>query len=167
MCAFINQLWMESGLQGAPTPAGQQGQGVLNATHPPPSAVTWDIILGSPTSLQEHGSCLPPLFLCLLLPSPSSSNSVLIQNILRNASPSGHCPPLTIPGYAKLGTEGKPPNPPFHLWPTLPLVPWTVHSASRGGNVTMTTAPGAAGMQNTYLKKVHLPIWQTDFISCF
>lgn len=35
------------------------------------------------------------------------------------------------------------------------------------GNVTMTTAPGAAGMQNTYFKKVHFPIWQMDFISLF
>lgn len=32
-------------------------------------------------------------------------------------------------------------------------LPGTVHSASRGGNVTMTTDPGAAGRQNTYLKK--------------
>lgn len=64
-------------------------------------------------------------------------------------------PPVwAIPSSAKLRQSHRTP---FHSWPTLPLAPWTVLSASGGGNVTMTTAPGAAGMQNTYFKKFTYP----------
>lgn len=56
---------------------------------------------------------------------------------------------------------------PFHLWPTLPLVPWMVHFVTQGGECYYDNSSWSYRDAKHLLKKVHSPIWQMDFISCF
>ena len=149
---FVNQPGRGSELQGAPIHTRQPRQQAAKDPLPPPSGHpelfhVLNLHAGAPASL-------PSQFPYCLVPPPPPPQSVLVENTLNpQLCQTGHGSDATKPLFTR--------DLHCHWFRGLCIL------QVEGENVTMTTAPSAAGRQNTYLKQVPLPIWQVDFISCF